>query len=70
MEQTNNFILLPDIQRSPESEFPNLRVCDFIISELKKLKQQYGDETILVSLFKCYKFIHDQSNYRILYYLD
>lgn len=51
MEKSNNFILLPDIQRSPESEFPNLRVCDFIISELKKLKEQYGDETILVSLF-------------------
>jgi len=41
-------ILLPDIHRDPNTEFPKQFVADFIIETLNKHQLLYGDQKIIV----------------------
>ena len=45
-----NLIVLPDFQRDPKTEFPSCRVVEFLIAELKRLSDSFGDEKLFVSL--------------------
>lgn len=51
MAQVENKVLLPNIQRNVEDEFPNQRISDFLVTEVEKLKERYGDEQLFVSRF-------------------
>ncbi|EFX86116.1 hypothetical protein DAPPUDRAFT_313128 [Daphnia pulex] len=46
MTQVENKVLLPNIQRNVEDEFPNQRISDFLVTEVEKLKERYGDEQL------------------------
>ena len=47
-ESTNN-IISSNIHRESENEFPKQRVCEFLISSIQTLKQQYGEQSLFVS---------------------
>lgn len=49
MAQVENKVLLPKIQRNVEDEFPKQRISDFLIAEVEKLQERYGDEQLFVS---------------------
>jgi hypothetical protein len=49
MAQIKNKVLLPNIQRNVEDEFPKQRISDFLVTEVEKLQERYGDEQLFVS---------------------
>ena len=58
MAQVKNKVLLPNIQRNVEDEFPKQRISDFLVTEVEKLKERYGDEQLFVS---CRVFLNNSS---------
>nr|CAH0098208.1 unnamed protein product [Daphnia galeata] len=46
MAQIKNKVLLPNIQRNVEDEFPKQRISDFLVTEVEKLQERYGDEQL------------------------
>ncbi len=51
MAQVENKVLLPNIQRNVEDEFPKQPISDFLVTEVEKLKERYGEEQLFVSRF-------------------
>lgn len=49
MAQIKNKVLLPNIQRNVEDEFPKQRISNFLVTEVEKLQERYGDEQLFVS---------------------
>lgn len=49
MAQTENKVLMPNVRRNPEHEFPKKSVTEYLISETRKLKELYGDLELFVS---------------------